>query len=128
MSYAPRRRELPAKPRHARPAFVLPPKWQGFESVHLRSALRGFSGGHLSIEFCRFSARHRQRIPFRSGKMFGEINDLPDVIRSVGDAAIDRLHNGMGLTTDMNCAAQVRLCQGRERLEQRLPARFPEGE
>ena len=58
--------------------------------------------------------------------MFGEIDDLSDVVGVVRHLAVDGLHDGMRLGADISGAGEIGVGQRGQRVKRKLPARFPE--
>ena len=53
------------------------------------SIMRGRASGFVVFGF---AARNAQRLPLRSTQVFGEEDDLSNVLRVVGERAVERLH------------------------------------
>src|SRR5580658_10422012 len=91
-------------------------------------SLRLLTSRHTCREIRRMPAWHAERFPlagFGKSKMFGEKQDLADVVRVVGDLAVDGLHDRMRFRANCNCSREVDLGQWYERIENIFPAAFP---
>src|SRR5258706_7065693 len=88
-------------------------------------SLRFFAGSYLGVELCGFPEWDCQRVPIRSGKVLGEIDDLSHVISGMRNVAINGLHDRVRFPANKNRAGEIGIRNRREPLEQTLPARFP---
>src|SRR3954469_23361801 len=77
------------------------------------------------IELFRLAAGDTQCLPLRSGVMFGEEHDLPDMRRVVRGLTIDRFEHGMSFATDVDRLREISRRQCSHGVEQTLPAIFP---
>src|SRR5260370_32274949 len=89
-------------------------------------ALREFAGGYLAVEFGGLSRGDTEGLPLVAGKMFGEKNNLADVVSVVSDLAIDGLHHGVRLGANGDGARQIFIGEQVQRVEADFPAGFPE--
>jgi hypothetical protein len=96
----------------------------GHYAVH--SALRFPTRNNVSVECSGFSAWDSERSPMIGRKVFRKIDNLPDMIRIVSDLAVDSLHDGMGFGADRDSASQISVGERLERIENVLPATFPD--
>src|SRR5215471_475966 len=88
-------------------------------------ALTGFANSDSSIEFSRLIARDAQRFPMITGEMFGEQNNLADVMRVVRYLAIDGLHYGMRFAPYGDGAWEIHVCERFDSTEETGPAALP---
>jgi len=90
------------------------------------SPLREFAGGDFFVEFGGSVLGDAQRLPLVATEMAREKNNLPDVVGVVRDLAVDGLRHGMRLGANRYGPGQVRVSQWLKRIEEILPAAFPE--
>src|SRR5260370_7404669 len=88
-------------------------------------AVREFAGGYLAVEFGGLSLGDTEGLPRVAGKMFGEKNNLADVVSVVSDLAIDGLHHGVRLGANGDGARQIFIGERVQRVEAEFPAGFP---
>src|SRR5262245_58222945 len=78
------------------------------------------------IEFRRTIARYAQRLPIARLEVFGEIDDLSDVIRVMRNLTVDGLHHRVVLAANLNGSHELLRRQRLNRFEDALPAFVPE--
>src|ERR1700688_2314222 len=71
------------------------------------STLRGLARCDSGVEFRGFAARDRQCIPIRPGEMFGEEDDLPDVVGIMRQLTVNGLHDGVRLGANVCGAGEI---------------------
>src|SRR3569833_138532 len=86
--------------------------------------LRTISRCHC-VELLRLPFRDAQRLPCRALEVFGQKNDLPNVVRVMCDLAIDRLHDRVRFATDRHSSPHVFGLQRIDGIENRLPPVLP---
>lgn len=89
------------------------------------SALRFFAGSNVGIESGGLFARDAERLPVVAREMLREENYLADVMRIVGDLAIDCLHDRVRLAANGHRLGQIGIGQRFERVEDPFPTGMP---
>src|SRR5450759_525310 len=85
-----------------------------------------FARRDFPVEFRRFVLGHGERLPLPGTKVFGQHNNLPDVVGIMSHLPVDGLHHRVFLAADGHRASDIGLAQRTQRAPYAIPAVLPE--